>query len=224
VTSVAPDYGVLDSPVGGGWRRLDRLKAELRTSGVHIRGWGRHGGLRLLPLRAAIPIIRGAHRPSHATLVTEPASGSRGVGQRVHVNQRWPLVAWLAKAPKGRVRVATGASPSRRRPPIIPGAPQGEGNLRKPTETLIHPNSTQREPLALWEFERVNQPPRGREPLGRNPVVSAASRCQRDAGATRGKATAPVPTTPEPFGKKARERGLLYTVTHPGVSFSMVEE
>jgi len=47
--SVAPDYGVLDSP-GGGWGGLDRLKAELRTSGVHIRGWGSHGGLSLLPL------------------------------------------------------------------------------------------------------------------------------------------------------------------------------
>jgi len=60
--SVAPDYGVLDISVGGGWGGLDRLKAELRTSGVHIRGWGRHEGLRLLPLRAAIPTIRG-HTP-----------------------------------------------------------------------------------------------------------------------------------------------------------------
>ena len=42
--SVVPDYGVLDSPVGGRWGGLDRLKAELRTSGVHIRGWVGHGG------------------------------------------------------------------------------------------------------------------------------------------------------------------------------------
>jgi len=43
---------------------LDRLKAELRTSGVHIRGWGGHGGLSLLPLRPATPRTGGHARRS----------------------------------------------------------------------------------------------------------------------------------------------------------------
>jgi len=43
---------------------LDRLKAELRTSGVHIREWGGHGGLSLLPLRPATPRTGGHARRS----------------------------------------------------------------------------------------------------------------------------------------------------------------